>query len=124
MNPALIGDALLAVLLIVTIIVAFRVERRLTAFRASQASLTAIVAELKRATDRAEAAIRGLKATADGAGQELDHRLKKARALADEMGMLVETAGKFSERLEASARPALQVAASRHTEASPLQGIR
>jgi hypothetical protein len=90
MTPELIADGLLTLLLIAALAAILRLELRLRTIRAGQADMARTVNELNTAAHRAEAAIRGLRATAEGAGADLDMRIGRARALADELSLLSE----------------------------------
>jgi hypothetical protein len=90
MTPELIADGLLALLLIAALAAIVRLELRLRTVRSGQAEMARTAQELNAAAHRAEAAIRGLRATADGAGSDLDARIGRARALADELTLLSE----------------------------------
>jgi hypothetical protein len=103
MTPELLSDLLLGALLIATIAAVWRLERRLNAARAGQAVLAQSALELSQAAQRAEAAIQGLRATAEGCGADLDQRIKRARVLADELALLADRAAK---PLPAASRPA------------------
>jgi hypothetical protein len=93
MTPELFADVLLALLLTAALAAIVRLEFRLRTLRAGQSDMARTAIELNAAAQRAEAAIRGLRQTADGAGADLDTRISRARALADELGMLSERAG-------------------------------
>ena len=100
MTPELVTNGLLVLLLVTVIVVVLRLERRLNAMKAGQAHMTASAIELTSAVTRAEAAIKGLRMTADGCGAELDERIKRARGIADELGMLTDRGNRSFERAE------------------------
>lgn len=110
MTPELIADGLLAMLLAAALAAIVRLELRLRTVRGGQADMARVAQELNAAAHRAEAAIRGLRATADGAGTDLDARIAQARSLADELNLL---AGRGAARLAAEppAVPRLREAA-------------
>ncbi len=93
MTPELIADALLALLLTAALAAIVRLEIRLRTVRTGHADMARTVHELNAAAQRAEAAIRGLRLTAEGAGGDLDTKIARARALADELALLGERAG-------------------------------
>ncbi|MEJ8475420.1 DUF6468 domain-containing protein [Roseibium algae] len=93
MSPLPIGmiiEGLVAVLLLVTIGFCFTLNRRLQRLRADEETLRATISELMTATEIAERAILGLKATAVDVDQTLGLRLEAAEqmsnALADQVG--------------------------------------
>ena len=99
MNPALLLEGLLAVLLAATVGYCFVLNRRLTALRAMQSEMQSLFAEFNRATERAEAGIALLRKAGEDAGTDLQHRVDKAQKLADELGFIVETGDRLAERL-------------------------
>jgi len=100
-------EALVAVLLVVTIFYCIVLERRIRAFKADQVSLAELVTQLSNATEHAQVAVAGLKSTAEEADDELDGKLKKARSLSEELAFMVETgnnlAGKLADPAQRSA---------------------
>lgn len=98
-------EALVAVLLIVTIIYCIILDRRIRSFKSEQLNLSGLVAQLSSATTNAEVAVAGLKITADEADGELDSKLKRARSLSEELAFMVETGNNLAGKL---ADPALR----------------
>lgn len=98
MTPELLTDGLLILLLIATIAVVVRLERRLGVLHSAQAAMATSIGALQTVTQRAEAAIQGLRNTADEGGAQLDGRIKRARAIADELSMLLGAAEKSGDR--------------------------
>lgn len=78
----MILEGALAVLLLAVIAMAWRVERRLAAIRNAESGLRAAVAELAQTTERAQAAINGLRVSADQSGKDLQTKIDEARQLA------------------------------------------
>lgn len=101
MTPELFADALLASLLIAALAAIVRLEFRLRTIRAGQSDMTRTAQELNAAAQRAETAIRGLRLTAEGVGGDLDSRIARARALADELGLLSDRAANRVSSAEA-----------------------
>lgn len=83
-------EALVAVLLLVTIGYCWVLNRRLQRLRADEETLRATISELITATEIAERAILGLKATANDADKTLGSRLTQAeqlsKVLAEQLG--------------------------------------
>jgi hypothetical protein len=104
LDTGLIIDVTVIALLAVTIFYAFRLERRLANMRNAQTALAEVIGELNTAAARAEAGIHGLKGAAASSGQTLDEKIKRARALADELGLLLQAGDRLGQRIEA-ARP-------------------
>jgi uncharacterized protein YPO0396 len=110
MTPELIADGLLAALLIAAIAAALRLDARMRTMRRGQEDMARTAAELNAAATRAEAAIRGLRVTATECGGDLDHQLKRARAVADELSLLAERAPRTAQRA-AEPQPAFRALA-------------
>lgn len=105
MDTGLVIDIVVIALLSATIFYAFRLERRLSNMRNAQAAFADVIRELNTAASRAEAGIQGLKVAATSSGQTLDEKIKRARLLADEIALLLQSGERLGQRLE-SARPA------------------
>lgn len=104
MDMGLVIDLIVIALLAATIFYALRLERRLANVRDTQTALGDVIRELNSTAARAEAGIQGLKAAATSSGQALDDRIKRARSLADELGLLLQAGDRLGQRIE-SARP-------------------
>ena len=81
LNFALIG------LLCAVLFFCWRLERKLAALRSGQDGVRAAAIELTQAAAHAEAAVRGLRATANDTGRDLQARIDDARATADRLGL-------------------------------------
>lgn len=102
MSAGLILEILVAVLLVVTIAYCFILNRRLGALRNGQGELYKVVEMLNEATNRANAAIDQLRRGSKTIAEELMEKTKAGRALADELGVIVESGNSLAERLTAS----------------------
>jgi hypothetical protein len=94
-------DGVVIALLAITIVIAVRLERRLASLRGAHGALTTMIAELNAAAARAEAGILGLKFAAESSGGALDERIKRARALGDELAILVQSGTRLADRIDA-----------------------
>ncbi len=119
-------DLLVAVLLLATIVWAVRLDRRLKELRDGAGGMRALVGELSQATQRAEAAIAGLKDAARGSGAELARSAAKAEALREELTLLVGAGEGLADRLAARSRAAdaPRPAAARPPAVASLRGAR
>jgi len=79
-------ESLVAVLLLVTIGYCWMLNKRLQRLRADEETLRATISELITATEIAERAILGLKATAADAKQSLGSRLTEAEKMSNTLG--------------------------------------
>ena len=79
-------ELVVGVLLVATIAYCFVLDRRLKALRDGEGELRKIIVALDKATTRAQGAVTELRVSCDGLTRDMDRDLKKARALADELG--------------------------------------
>ncbi|HHK74663.1 MAG TPA: hypothetical protein ENJ57_05805 [Rhizobiales bacterium] len=92
-------DAVVACLLVATIVYCMVLDRRIRSFKAEQKLLTGLVGDLNSATRNAEEAVAGLKVTSQVTQGELGGKLDKARSLSDELAFMVETGSNIASRL-------------------------
>jgi biopolymer transport protein ExbB/TolQ len=95
-------DALMAVLLAISIATTIVLNRRLNILRGDRAELEKLTQDFREATDRADHGVVGLKVSA----QSLQERIESARTLADDLEFLIERGGGIADRLEAEVRAA------------------
>lgn len=105
MTFAFILELALTVLLAATLVYCIVLERRLSAVRKGQEGLKTMIGELNAAISGAGASMRALKAAAGNAAETLDERLKRARALADELSVLTSSGERIAERFNRTAAP-------------------
>ena len=96
----------LTLLLSLTLIYCIVLERRLAAVRKGQEGLKTTIGELNAAISGAGASLRALKSAAGESAELLDTRLKRARALADELALLSSSGERIAERFDRAVRPA------------------
>ncbi len=96
-------DALIVVLLAMTIAYAAMLSRRLNRLRDSRQEMEEAVKGFVDAAAKADAAIKGLKRAAEDSGAPLQKQIDQAQGLRDELRFLVETAESLAERLEIAA---------------------
>lgn len=100
MSPiSLALEATLVALLAACLLYCWRLDRKLSALRTGQDGMLRAAQELSQAVSGAEAAIRGLRKTADEAGRDLQARIDDARAIADRLGI---DAGRMRSRTDAT----------------------
>jgi hypothetical protein len=94
MSPIAIGlDGLLILLLLITLMVGLRLDRRLKGLRADHAGFAKAVSELDQALARADAGLKELRAGAAEAQSVLAGRVQEARAAAARLDELIAKAG-------------------------------
>lgn len=88
MSPVtLVIELVLAAMLAACLFYFWRLDRKLAALRTGQDGIRAAAAELVEATQKAEVAVRALRATAQDTGRDLQARINDARATADRLGL-------------------------------------
>ena len=92
-------EALVAILLLLTILYCARLNTQLQKLKADEKLMKASVAELIMATDRAERAIGGLKLTAAEANDTLGVRLREAEAYCKAMAASLQAGEDLLSRL-------------------------
>ena len=95
-------DLVFVTLLVATIVLVFRLERRLASLRGTKDQLAVVIGEFNAAAARAEAGIRGLKNAAETAGATLESGVRRARSLNDELGALVQSGQRVAQKLDAA----------------------
>jgi hypothetical protein len=76
----------------------------LASLRGTKDQLAAVIKDLNNAAARAEAGIQGLRGAAETAGASLEDRVRRARALNDDLTVLVQSGQRVAQKLEL-ARP-------------------
>jgi hypothetical protein len=104
MNPSLILDGVVALLLVATIIYAFILNRRLNAWRRDKSELEALINRFNSAAERAEAGIAALKTASEQTGQSLSAAITKGQALRDDFSYLIDRAEPLADRMAARVR--------------------
>lgn len=100
MSLELAADAIVAILLAVTVAYCFQLNRRLTELRADQEALSGLVNELNQATARAQEGVFQLRSVSQEAEDTLRKEVSRARALSDELSLITEAGGNLADRIE------------------------
>ena len=98
----LVLDVVLVILLVATIIYAVVLNRRLSVLRTDRKDLEEFIQRLNGASQRAEAALSGIKVTAEQTQRVLNENGERAQALRDELIFLIERGDKVGEKLAVS----------------------
>ena len=106
----LLIDGIIIVLLVFTLPLVLRLERRLAGLRQDRGALDAGAAGLTEATRLADAAAIRLRASAEAGGRQLAESLGKAEPLRDDLKYLMERAETLADRLEGLVRTARPMA--------------
>lgn len=99
LSVGLLLEALVCVLLAATIGYCAMLDRRLRAMRSGQDGLRDLIRDLSGTTEQALAAIGRLKEASDVTGQTLGEQVKRARALGDELALMIEAGNDIADRL-------------------------
>lgn len=118
-NIGLMIEGAVAVLLLLTIGYCMLLNRRLKRFKADEQTLKATIAELVQATQAAERAVSGLKASARECDQTLGEKMRTAERLAADLTRQVEAGQGVLARLAQIAAVARPLTAA---PAAPPQG--
>lgn len=100
MQIAFILDIIIAVLLVLTITYAVRLNQRLGQLRGDKNELMELAKTFAEATTKAEAGIQQLKISSDALRDEV----KKAEALRDDLTYLIDRGGRSADEMVASVR--------------------
>ena len=96
----LLAEALVAVLLVATIISSVRLSRRIARLKADEAAMRATIGELLAATEAAERAVAGLRTTLAECDRDLADRIEVAQRQVQELGRASAAGEKVMGRLD------------------------
>lgn len=99
-NLELIINLLIIVLLVPTIIYAYKLNKNLTLLRQNQSSLSRLISSLNDATIKAENSIPKLKNATEASSQSLKDVVDNAKSLKDDLTFINERADNLADRLE------------------------
>lgn len=95
-------NIVIAVLLGITIVYAFLLNKRLQALRADKEEMERLLRRFYDAIQAADSGIKNLKSASEGLSKDLGDRVDKARALRDEMAFMLERGELLATQLESS----------------------
>lgn len=119
MTITLIADALVASLLVATIITCYILAKRIERLKADEAGMRQTIGALISATDTAERAIAGLKLTVGDCDRTLAERLRTAERYAADLAAQVEAGQSVMERITQIVSAATLVAPKAAEPAAP-----
>ena len=105
MNLELWLETLVAVLLVVTVVYCYMLNRRLANLRNGQEEMMALMDQFTEATRSAEASVSNLKAASREVGEDLSRKIEVARALSDELSGMTQSGDDLAGRLERAVSP-------------------
>ncbi len=100
MEFSLVFDAIIAVLLIATIVYAAVLNRKLGALRDVKGQMETLFASFAESTERAGNGVQLLKQEAGRSGAALQNQLTAARGLVDDLGFLIERGTSLAQRID------------------------
>jgi hypothetical protein len=92
-------DALIVALLVVTIVYAVILNRRMGALRDQRTEFEKLLAGFDESTKRAEASVKNLKSSAEQQMKAMQQPLQRAEAMRDELAFIVRRADELADRL-------------------------
>ena len=114
----LILDIMVVVLLVATIFYAVTLSHRLSQLRGDRRELESVVRGLAEAAAKADAGVKGLRATAERTGSDLQKKLDQVESIREELAFLVDTGEKLADRLESSVAQASEEQQRRRSAAA------
>lgn len=102
-----------ATLLVVMIVYAVRLNRRLSTLQEDKAEFERLLLSFTDSTSRAESSVARLKASATDTAQSLQESVTRAQALRDDLSFMVDRADELANRLEGAIRDARPEPAAR-----------
>ena len=114
-----LADAFLALLLTVTLVMAFRLDRALRVIRRDRAVFETLISNLGAATTAVKSGIQTLRSEAERVAEQIERRTMEADKMATDLSFLAESADRAGARLEQTLRSALAVAQMDDPAAAP-----
>lgn len=105
-----LADAALTLLLTVTLVMAFRLDRALRVIRRDRVVFETLISNLGAATASVKSGIQTLRSEAERAAEQIERRTMEADKMATDLSFLAESADRAGARLEQTLRSALAVA--------------
>lgn len=118
MSIGLLLEALVTVLLLVTVGYCFVLNRRLTALRDGRDELKGLIETLSASVTHAQSSVYELKKMGEAADAELGQSVEKAKALGDELTILVELGNNVADRIANGPRVAAPAASGSRPSAA------
>jgi hypothetical protein len=103
MDFAFYLDLVMIILLVVTIVYAIILNRKLAAFRRSREDMQNFLTAFNAANERAETSITALRDMAEQSGEKLRDNIEKAGALNEDLSFMVDRGESIANRLEKAA---------------------
>lgn len=118
-NIGMIFDVVILAALAGTMFYAHKLSKQFNGLQANKQAFEQLIAALNLASSRAEAAIKALKEAVLQGGDQLQDRVNKARALSDELEIMVQAGDNLAERLQGLAERGRKSAGAPEADAAP-----
>lgn len=124
-NLSLFLETIGAVLLVVMIVYAVRLNRRLTTLQSDKEEFEQLLSSFTESTDRAEASVTRLRTNAAETATALQTNVTKAQSLNDDLTFMIDRAEELANRLESAIGAARtgREAGSRQGVAAAVQSV-
>lgn len=117
-------DVLILAALGATIFRAMKLSRQFEQMQADRKAFESLITALNLASSRAEAAIQGLKGATVEGGERLQEKINKARALSEELEIMVQAGDSLAERLQVLAEKSRKAATAEAEAPAPSGGVK
>lgn len=115
----LLLNGLMALLLIVTTIYCWRLNKRIKVLQDSKSELSQIIRQFDESTQRATQSIGDIHEATARIAENIQHKIDKANYLADDLQFMIEKGGKIADRMEGGLSGNRSASAQPRTSAAP-----
>jgi methyl-accepting chemotaxis protein len=99
---SLILDCIMAALLVATIVICFRLNKRVRILQDSKSEFSQLIQRFDDTTKRAQQSVQELQNVGKQVHDKLSERLDKANFLADDLAFMIEKGNKIADQMEGS----------------------
>lgn len=103
-------DCIVVIMLVINIIYSWRLNKKIIEFRSSKFELISLIQNLDASINKAEYSVEELKRVTSTTSIDLNHKIDKAKFLADDLAFMTDRASVLADKLEEA------IANSRNTE--------
>lgn len=120
---SLLSDALVAVLLVATIVYAAILNRKLSDLRAMKSEMEVLIGRMVESTKSAQDGLSELRREAERSGETMQRGAERARGIADELSFLIERGDAVTRRLDAAPMTARGPASAQSPAEKPAPSV-
>lgn len=99
-------DGLMALLLIITTVYCWRLNKRIRVLQDSKSELAQIIRQFDESTQRATESIAEIHGATSRIAENIQHKIDKANYLADDLQFMIEKGSKLADKMEGNINPA------------------